>query len=330
MAIGNSAKAAAQSYVAVARELAFGTYPTTTSFGPVEPISCSFKVNKKSQKLDTLSMNRGVHRRVQLDKEVAGTLEQFMHPEESVVLMATSLGGGVATTSLTGAYSHIISAGNFDGTIASASFVVRKGDTHEFAYQGGRVNSMKITAQVGEPVKVSYDYVFKTFTSTAGFTESALTISSVVPFTYAQGTFAYSGITEYVTGFELTVNNNLKSDKDARSLGSDELTALPPTRRDIEFKITQRFDTTTTLDRFMAGEGAAVQLVFTGASITAEHNYKCTIDLAKVYPNTPDPELKGSGDILLSEIAFDAVVDNPYTSTGYDIKVTMINNVASY
>lgn len=330
MAIGNSAKAAAQSYIAVARETTFGTFPTTTMFGPIEPISCSFKVNKKSMKLDTLSMNRGPNRRVQLDKDISGTLEQYMHPEESVVMMATAMGGGIATSSLTGAYSHVISAGNFDGTIASASFVVRKGDEHEFAYQGGRVNSMKITAQVGDPVKISYDYVFKSFTSTAGFTESALTISSIMPFTYVQGTFAYSGTAEYINGFELTVNNNLKSDKDARSLGSDELTVLPATRRDVEFKVTQRFDTTTTLNRFLAGEGAAVQLVFTGASITAEHNYKCTIDLAKVYPNSPDPELKGSGDILVSEIPFDVVVDSPYTTTGYDIKVTMINNVASY
>ena len=45
---------------------------------------------------------------------------------------------------------------------------------------------------------------------------------------------------------------------------------------------------------------------------------------------TPDPELKSSGDIIMSDIEYDVLVDNPMTTTGYDVKFTVINNEASY
>lgn len=330
MALGDGAKSAVQSYTAVGRELTFGTYPTATSVFAFEALTCSFRTDIKSEKIDSLSTNRGFVRRVQLDKEVAGTVEQYLHPLESVVMFAAALGGGLTTTTASSASTHILKAGNFDDTIASVSFNVRKGNEHVWHYSGGRVNQLKLTGEVGSPVKVSYDFIFKDSTQLADDISASLSISSVLPFTYAQGVFKYSGTAECITGFELTINNNLKSDKDARCLGSNVLSVLPATRRNIEFKINQRFDTTTTLSRFTDATNAAVQLTFTGATFVTGTSYTCQIDLAKVYQNSPDVELGGTGDVLVSEIAYDCLVDNPHTSTGYDIKVTFINNVTAY
>jgi len=340
MAIGQNAKTGVKSYVALFIESTYGTFPATAATGAstIEPLSIGFKTEIVSQKLDSISLNRGFTKRVQLDKNVAGTLEQYLHPTESPILLALGLGGGLTTTSLTGAYTHSISTGEFNSTINSLSFQVRKGDTHHWKYTGGRINSMKITAAVGEPVKVSYDFIFQNSTQAGSDISGNLSISSVLPFTYVDGTLRYAGTeasltstaVEHITGFELTINNNLVSDANVRALGTNTIQTLPPTRRDIEFKITQRFDTTTQWDRFVQNTQGAIELYFEGASITSEHKYTCQIRMPKVYVDTPDVEVKGASDILLSEINYAVLVDNPMTTTGRDIGITIINDVASY
>jgi len=329
---GEGAEVAVRSYVAIGRETTYGTMNSTSaSMKALEPLSCTFRTDITTQKVDSLSTNRGPSRRVTLDKTVAGTIEQNLHPEESVLLVASALGGSITSASSSSAYQHIVESGNFDVTIPSVCFVVRKGTSaKDWNYTGGRCNSMKITGNAGELVRCSYDMIFQDSTLLTEDFSTELSISTVLPFTYVQGVFTYSAVTEYITGFELTVNNNLKSDKDARHLGSNIISTLPATRRDIEFKITQRFDTTSTYDRFIDNSFAAVRLKFSGASISTSGVYECQIDLAKVYMKSPDPELGGSGDILMSEIEYDVVVNNPHTLSGYDIRFTFLNTTATY
>ena len=116
MAIGQDYEMGVVSYVALFKETTYGTYPSTaeTNASTLEPLSIGFKTEIESQKLDQISRNRGNTKRVQLNKNVSGTLEQFLHPEESVLLIATTLGGGIASGSLSGAYVHSLTAGDFD------------------------------------------------------------------------------------------------------------------------------------------------------------------------------------------------------------------------
>ena len=337
MAVGSDAKAVVQSYVAVGKEGTFGTYASATT--AVEALSLSFKVEIESEKIDSLSFNRGFAKRVQKDKTISGTLEQYVHPHESVLLFASSLGGTVSTTSLTSAATHSLTAGNFGNSLASVSFNVRKGDTHVWRYLGGRCNSMKLTANVNELVKASYEFVFKDATQLSDDISTSLSLSAILPFTYVNGSYRYaategsltSTVVEPIQGFDLTINNNLISDANARALGSNIIDVLPATRREIEFMVRQRFDTTTTYNRFIQGTQGSVELVFTGQSISAEHNNGMTIRLPKVFQNSSDPELGGPGDILASEIPFDVIVDNPNTTTGRDIGISFTNsNQAGY
>lgn len=343
MAIGQGGSAGVKSYVALFVETTYGTFPATAGTGAttLEPISVGFKKEIASIKLDTLSLNRGFTHHVQTDINAGGTLEQFLHPEESVRLFVNALGGNITSTAgSTGVYHHSITAGDFstNDTITSLSFLVRKGDTQHLKYTGGRINSMKITANVGEPVHVAYDFIFQDGSIGGSDITATLSTSAILPFTYVQGNFDYAPseasltttAVEHITGFELTVNNNLVSDASVRSLGTNTIVTLPPTRREIEFKITQRFDTTTTYTRFTEHSTGAIKLRFQGASLTAADYYKCELVLPKVYCDTPDVEVGSANDILVSEIVYHALVDDPNTSTGKDIAVTFHNATASY
>lgn len=340
MVIGNYSELGVTSYVAFWKETSFGTFPATgsTNASTMEPLTISFKTEVTSQKLEQISMNRGFTKRVQLEKNVAGTLEQYLHPQESVLPLSVALGGGIVSASVSGGYTHSLTSGDFDTSPASMSFQVRKGSTTHFQYSGGRVNNCVITAAVGEPVKISYEFIFKDSTLAGSDITGDLSISTVLPFTYVQGVYRYAGsessITstayEYIQGFELSINNNLKSDAPSRALGSNIIQTLPPTRRDISFKISQRFDTTTAYNRFIQNTEGSAELFFEGASVSSKQNFTCQIRLPKLYVNTPDPDVTGPNDILTSEITFDVLVDNPLTSTGRDIGFTFINSTASY
>jgi hypothetical protein len=340
MAIGDGGQATVRSYVAVGKEATFGTYtqPSTA----IEALSCGFMTEIDVEKIDSIGLGqRGMTKRVQKDKKVMGGLEAYVHPQESVLMFASAMGGGIVSATHTASvYNHSLTAGNFNTDAASVCFNVRKGDTHTFRYVGGRCNQLRISAQVGEIVKASYDYVFKDSTQTADDISASLSISSVLPFTYVQGNFRYSTTEanaatttaqEPIQGFELTVKNNIVSDKSARALGSNVPQILPATRREVEFKITQRFDTTTAYQRFLQATQGAAELFFQSEQIGSTGFFnELTIRLPKVYYDKADVELKDTGSLLQAEIPMSVVVDNPSTSTGRDIGITFRNGVASY
>lgn len=334
---GANAKPAIFSYVAVGKETTYGTYNSATT--AIEALSCSFKIERKSEKLETMFVSRGFAKRVLLDKSVMGSLESHFNPDDSGLILAAALGGPVVSTASGTAYTHSMSAGNFNTTTAilGLSFNIRKGDEHPFRYHGGRVNTLKISANVGEVVKMSADIVFKDGSSASDDISAALSVSSVAPFTFVDGVYRYtnaeasltSTVGEKIQGFELTISNNLKPE-DGRELGSAVLSVLPATRRSVELKITQRFDTTTTLDRHTSATIGAAELLFVGESITSERTYEARFRFPKLYQNAADPEIGGPDEILKSEITYDVVLDNPNTTTGREIGVTLINKRAGY
>lgn len=341
MAVGDDAKPAVKSYLAAFREATWGTYPATAATNSVamEFLSSNFKTEIKSEKLDTFGF-RGMTKSVQLERTVMGTLEGYLHPYESPLLWGVALGNGITSSSISGGFIHSMTVGNITDTAPTAiSFNFRKGD-HVFNYVGGRVDSMKITANVGEVAKVSYEMIFKDSTIGATDISASLSYSSSLPFTFVQGVYRYaanetaaatSTVQQFIQGFELTVKNNLKADADARALGTALLTVLPATRREVEFKVKQRFDTTTTYNSFIQGTTGAIELVFTGPAFTttSAETEKCTIRLPKVIHRSGDTEVSGSGDILKTEIVFDCLMDT-VTSAGREIGVTFQNNVGSY
>ena len=339
MSIGGDVKIGAKTYVTMFKETTYGTYPVTVGTGAawLEPISVSFKTEIKSEKLETLG-NRGFTKRVMLDKTVSGGLEQYLHPQESPLLFAVAMGKGIVSSSISGGFLHSLSSGDFDTTPSSLSFNVKKGDLMTFGYTGGRVNSLKLSGKVGEPVKVSYDFIFKDSTTGVSDLSGVMSLSSVLPYIYTGGVYRYtsteasltSTVEEKILGFELEINNNLKADADSRQLGQNTIAVLPATKREVKFKISQRFDTTTTYDRFTQGTVGAAELIFTGDAISTPVYHLMTVRLPKLYYNSLDTAVGSASDILKAEINFDVLVDTPNTSTGRDVGITFQNNIATY
>ena len=339
MAVGDGAEATIRSYVAYQKESTFGTYPTAT-LTAVEVISCGFKVDRDSIKIETLNKNRDFTKRVQADQNVGGSLEMYLHPIESVLLVATAMGGGIATSSQSGIAIHSITAGNFDTSPASLSFNIRKGSTHTFRYLGGRPDKLTIEATIGQPIKLTAEMVFKDATQQSDDIGATLSVSTVAPFIYHQGQYIYAAVegsltttvAEPIQSFKLTINNNVVKDESARQLGSYIPSVLPPTQREIELMITQRWDTTTNYQRFIQATIGAVRFDMVGSAVTSTSAlpFRWVIDMPKVYMNSPDPELGGAGDILQSEITLDVVSENSQTTTGKAIGMTVWNNQNAY
>lgn len=337
---GVNSQEAINSYVAFFKEVAWSTYPVSAATGAtaMEFLSCSFKAEIEKKKLDTIG-KRGFTKQVPLSKSVAGTLEGYLHPHESVLPIAVALGGGiVSSAATTGVYVHSVSAAqNTFTSPSSLSFNMKKGET-PFAFVGGKVDKLTITAEIDEAVKVSYDMIFKDNTTTVTDIQTSLSISTVLPFTFVQGVFRYANTEanaatttseEPIQGFELSVMNNLVGEGDARQLGTNLLGVLPATRREIEFKASQRFDTLTTYNRFLQNTVGSIELKFTGETITTGSAYLMTIRLPKVFSKNADPEIGGADEIIKTEIEYDVVYDTT-SSAGRDIGITFQNDVASY
>lgn len=340
MSVGDEAKAALPSYLAIGKESTYGTYASATT--AVEFLSSSIRTDIASQKIDAMGgAGRGYMKRVQLDKNVAGTIEMNLHTVDSTLLIANTLGGPVVSASISGGFVHSITAGNYNtsSAILGISINSRKGDTHTWRYSGGRVNTMKISAQVGEVIKASFDMIFKDATLPTDDISASLSISSVLPLTFVGGFYRYAAteaaaatttVEEPIQGFELTVTNNLVSDARARKLGSNVLQVLPATRREVQLTIEQRWDTTTSWNRFVQATQGSVELYLRGDSMGSSEFHDMTIRLPKVYMNSPEPTLDSATDILKSSVAFDVIVDSPSTITGKDIGWTIKNGVSAY
>lgn len=342
MAVGDQAKAGVQSFVAFRQESTYGTDAvTTTALQVCEPISIGFKTEFETKKLPSLNKNRAAVKQVQLAKNVMGNLETYLHPEESLHFLINAMGGNYTFTSLTAAGSHSISTGNFASTdtITSLSLHARKGDTHNFRYLGGVINSLKISAKTGEEARVSAEFVFQNSTIGSADLAGALSISTVAPFTYVNGTYRYdategsltSSVAESIMSFELEIKNNLVTDDKNRALGSQLISGRPPAlNREVMLKITQRFDTTTTYDRMVQNTQGAVALFFSGTSISAEYSRQMNIILPNVRHRNTEPTVGGSDEVLTSEIEFDCILSgNAGTSTSREIGMTIINTVLS-
>lgn len=338
MANGDQARVGVRSALAVRPESTYGTFAVTTSaLNPYVPTSIGIKTEMVTQKLDELAASqRGYARQVQLDKNVTGGIEGFLHAEESLPFLINAMGGRYTFNSLTSAGDHSISTGNFTAsdTVVSLSVWAQKGEQHSFRYAGGVINNLKISAAVGEPVKMTAEFVFQDSSiSTADTAVTlALSFSSARPFTYVDGFFRYaategsltSTLNEPIQSFELEINNNLVSDQAARQLGSRLLGVRPPSpRRDVMLKVSQRFDTTTTYDRMISNTGGSVQLFFSADSISAEYNREMRITMPNVRFRNTEPVVEGPNEVLKADMEFDVLVDTPSTSTGREIGMTV-------
>lgn len=339
MAVGSDAKITARSYTAFAKEASFGTYATVTT--ALEPLSVGFKTEIESQVLETMNVNRGASKRVQTNKNVAGPIESYLHNEQSPAILIAALGPDTVTSAAgsTSTFTHSFSSANH-ATFGSLSFNTRKGESQVFEYVGGRVSQLTISGEVGEPIRMTAEMIFKDSSLSTNDIGSALSVSTLSPWVYHQAQFIYAATpgsltttaAEPIQSFELVINNNVEDGGPARQLGSNLREVLPVKNRSVELTVSQRFDTTTAYNRFTSGTQGSIRIQLDGSIISGSSSttHQLIIDLPKVFQNTNDPELGGPGEVLTSEFTYDVLVDNPNTTTGKDIAMTVRNGTASY
>lgn len=341
---GGTAQLGYQSALSVAEETTFGTYVTGTAF--VEFNSESFKVTREEKKLESINTSRSFTKRVIMNETISGTLECDLQVGNDAIVYLIKQGmGGTASNATVSAteFVHTLYGGDMEsnqGTstasdVKSVSIGIRKGDdglTNTWQLAGNRVSQFTIAGEIGEPIKFSAELVGKTASITTSI--GAITYSDVVPLIFT-GVKIDTGVTisaatteEIFTSFELTVNNNIDSDQ--RELGSRNVTILPPGKREVSLKLTQRFDTLTAYNRFISATKTAFEItcdsdVTTGAT-AGDTTYSCIINIPAGFLNSAMPEV-GGNDVLTHEFDVGIIQD---TTASYDVQIDIRNATANY
>jgi hypothetical protein len=329
------------SYVGVSEETTYSTVATSTSFS--EFTSEAFMKEEEELRLEEINTTRDYTRRLKGNITVSGSFESLLNVAEDfhVKCMKQAMGGTVASATIgaAGVYTHTLNVGNMEDNkstngaddMKGLTFTIRRGieNGNKFQYRGCRVNTMTIKGEVGTPITVTYEIMGSggticTDTLTSSFSEiDPLNFTGV---TFKTGATISALGTEYITGFEFSLANNLM---EQRNLGSASIYALPPGRRDVKLKLNQQFDTLTAYNRFIQNTKTAVQIILdSGVTIGAagSSTYSMAINIPCVYWNNVTPQVGGI-EALSQEIDGSAIVD---TSSSYICQLTVNNATEDY
>lgn len=332
------------SVVGVAPEGTFGTFVTATAF--IEFNSESFKREREEKILESINTTRSFKKRLIGNETVSGTVEADLNIASDGIcyIIKQAMGGTVssATIGAAGAYVHTFNVGDMQlnastATVAdkpSLSFQVQKGNyvtgtSNIWCFSGCRVNQLTIKGEIGSPVTWSAEIIGQGSSVTT--TIPAATFSDILPINFT-GVTINTGVTitavsaEYFTAFEFTLNNNL--DGDVRVLGSRNIVQLPPLRREVKLKLTQRFDTTTAYSRYIENTLTAIEINMTAEQTIGaiSTTYGCTIKMPAGYYNSNMPEI-GGADV----ITYDVDVTGLYKADpGYDVQILIRNATTGY
>lgn len=348
MGVGQGHLVGNLSYLAVGREVTYGTYASCTA--GLNFLSANFKTVKETKILEEIQTSRTNSNAISLGKIVTGEVEFYFSPINTACnyILQNAFGGGtVSSATATGetvggaGFTHTVSINNFLTTYSSLAFNQRKGQATDgkiYEYSGFRVNELTFSAELDEALKCSASMIGKDSTITANDVSSAISTLTQVPLSFINGRFSVETTpgsltsTSYwnVQSFEFKISNNLNSDSGARRIGSDTLQVLPAGMASFELKATIRFDTTTAYDAMMNGTRLAAEFEFVGNTMSTSvirEGIKLTMPYVLV-SDAGDPEIGGPNEVLTSEVTFEILRDP--TASGYAVKALVTNNTSSY
>lgn len=348
MAVGDNILMGDLSYLAIGREITYGTYTTCTS--GINFLSASIKMTKEMKILEEIQTSRTNSNQIQLGRSLEGSLEAYFSPVNAACnyLLQNAFGGGAVTTATaTGetlggaAFTHTIDINNFLTTYSSLCINHRKGDATSgkiFEYSGLRVNEFSLNAEVDEALKMSVGLIGKDATVTSNNVASAISTLTQTPLSFVNGRLSVELLSASLTttsfwhiqSMEFKIGNNLKSDSSSRRIGSDTIQVLPAGLANVELKATIRFDTTTAYDAMIAGTRFSAEFMFEGPTMSSSAiKESLKMVMPRVYiMDAGDPEIGGPNEPLTSEVVF-AVLRDPTTS-GYAVKAYVTNNTSTY
>jgi len=263
---------------------------------------------------------------------VGGDLNAEIQPtQEFCVLMKHAL-GRAETAGPSGSpnvvYTHdIYPSGSLP---AGLRFEVDR-DAGTFRYLGMKVNSMTLNCAVGEPLTSTFGLLGYNESTTAN-TTTADSISTLNPLTFDEGAMYIDGTATEVSGFSLTVANNLAEDKGA--LGSKYRAAVPRSGfRDVTGSLNMEFDNFTTYNKYTGGTEFSLALHFTSDDVITGATtdvYKMNIDCARCVFTGTTPVV-GGPDLIYHDMPFNAYATNSPTEDWkrYEVRIRVNNETSS-
>lgn len=349
---GDSSVEGYGSYLAIARETTYGTMiSATASFAFLDFKKSSLKLKKEHKIIEEITTQRTYSKEVLLNRTVEGNIECPAYAESLAFnyLLHNAMGGTVVTATATGetvggaAFEHSITIGNMNGSYTSLTLNSRKGQAtigKVFEYPGVKVKEMKFKAELGAALMTDFSVIAKDATQTSNDISAAYSSTSWEPLSFVSGRISIgSGLLASVTtstvwqvhSAEWGVNNNIKADKDARSIGSDTVDVLPLGVATLSLSVTMRFNTTTAYAAMLAGTEFAAEFEFTGSTLAGSN---LTRGIKFQWPRlriaeAGDPEISGPDDVLTSQVVFHVLRDVS-SASGYAVKAITRNLISSF
>lgn len=348
MGVGSSAVYSGESYLGVGRETTYGTGVTATA--GIDFVSSSLKTVKDAKILMQVERKRTMSKQISLGKVVEGEVAFNFTPDLTATgfLLQNAFGGTITSATATGetagggAFTHTIVEGVMGSGYPSLSMNERKGPGtggKVFKYNGGRVNTLDLIAELDEPLKMNVGMIFKDSTQVSDDIESAvMTATSWEPLSFVNGRFSvetsFASLTSTsfweVQKVNFKLNNNLKKDANSRRIGSDVLSVLPVGVQSYELSCQIRFDTTTAFDAMINATKLAAEFEFLGTTYTSSAIRRgLKLQFQKVYvKDAGDPEISGPDDHLISTVVFNVLRDE--SASGYAVRALLTNNIANF
>lgn len=346
--VGESALLGGLSYFAIGRETAFKTYNTCTALLPI--LSNGLVTTQEGKVLEEITGNRNYQSRIPLTRKIGGEVELYVYPKATATayLLQNAFGGTITSATATGeltggaAYEHVFDVGNFNDTHSSICVNNRKGDSVNgkvFQYNGVRVGELMFTSEIDDALLANVSLMGIDSTSGGTDIQANLTYQNLDALSFVSGRISVAdnlaAITTtsfwHVQSIEFGFGNGIKDDESSGRIGSQILDVLPAGMVAFTFNVSMRFDTTTAYDAMKNANALAAQLEWLGATITGSTlRESIKFDLPKIFVNeAPEPEIGGPDETLVSDISF-AVLRNSDTTTGYAVRCTLRNGIASY
>jgi hypothetical protein len=294
-----------ESFIGIGKESGFGSQADATDFIEFNSEGLSKEINRimSAGIRGTASMSRFKNGAI----ACGGDIESELAYSGFEKLIENAMGSVSSTqVGVTAAYRHIFSLLN--NIQDSLSIEANKGG-EPFKYIGSRVNEMSISAELDaipiiaftllcQDELVGTDVINPTTAPTYPANELAV---------FTEGIFKINGAESEAISFELTAGQNLKEDK--RALGSALIVDSPRNDfRNISGTFHTEFDDMVHYNRFLSGETASLELLFTGSEIEAGNNREIKIYLPKIVYNGETPQVGGK-EIIEHDIPFTGLFD---------------------
>jgi Phage tail tube protein len=306
-----------QSQIGFAEESVYGTLPGSPSWRFYELLATGLEARKNAIQSDGIrpggSPLRLGQRRVISSRDAGGGGNRFEVPNVGFgILLKHIMGGTVTSTNLAGtpaAWQHVFPLATTDGKSLDVQIGVPRtnsGTVDAYTYYGAKITDAEFAIAVDQMLtcELTMDaQKVDRLTALATATYPAAATFSI--FNFSQGAISVGGSAlAKVTNASWALHRSLKTDR--YFIGSAGLKDEPVDNdfATIDGRLTVEYtDPTIIHDRFVNDTPVALQLVFTGATISGANPYKLQIDVPEIRFEGETPKV-GGRDLVTQDATF--------------------------